>query len=222
MDSQLKERLIGASVLVVLAVIFIPILLDGPNSDRRVSRDVDLPPAGDRKTVRIDLNKPDAGSRQASSGSDAEPATAAGKTGVATSEPAEVDLAANLTTEAPAESAAENQVPTAESSGQPAVTTSSKSSPPAQQPAVVTPAPQRPDGAWTVQVGSFGQAENAESLVKRLNGLGYEAFVSRFDDGSRVHYRVRVGGYADRDAAASKAEDVRQRTGEPARPAKND
>ncbi len=44
MDQQLKERLVGAAVLALLAVLFVPMILDGPD-DAPTTRDIPLPPA---------------------------------------------------------------------------------------------------------------------------------------------------------------------------------
>ena len=58
MDSSLKQRLVGASVLVALAVIFLPMLVKGPAPDSGVS-DVSLSipaePKGDPATRTVDL-----------------------------------------------------------------------------------------------------------------------------------------------------------------------
>src|SRR6056297_1696486 len=54
MDKVLKQRLIGASILIALAVIFVPMLFDGPENDP-VSRElnIELPSApGDRAPIR--------------------------------------------------------------------------------------------------------------------------------------------------------------------------
>src|SRR5690606_41679158 len=61
-DSQLKQRLIGAAVLVALAVIFLPMLVKGPAPDSGVS-DVSLKvpdaPQGDYETRELPLVVPD-------------------------------------------------------------------------------------------------------------------------------------------------------------------
>jgi DedD protein len=75
-----------------------------------------------------------------------------------------------------------------------------------------------PDAPWTVQVGSFSQNDNAEALAAKLRELDYPAYVSRYNDGDRVHYRVRVGGFPSRDAAQNRADAISAKTGEPARP----
>lgn len=58
MDSSLKQRLVGATVLVALAVIFLPMLVKGPAPDSGVS-DVSLEipaePNGDTATDSVDL-----------------------------------------------------------------------------------------------------------------------------------------------------------------------
>jgi cell division septation protein DedD len=58
MDSSLKQRLVGATVLVALAVIFLPMLVKGPAPDSGVS-DVSLSipaePKGDAATKTVDL-----------------------------------------------------------------------------------------------------------------------------------------------------------------------
>lgn len=51
MDAALKQRLIGATVLVALAVIFLPMLVDGPETEREASAEqlsLDLPVRPDR------------------------------------------------------------------------------------------------------------------------------------------------------------------------------
>jgi len=61
MDSTLKQRLIGAVVLVALAVIFLPMLIRGPAPDSGVSNvslDVPATPAGDYETRELPLVAP--------------------------------------------------------------------------------------------------------------------------------------------------------------------
>ncbi|MBY3753952.1 SPOR domain-containing protein [Azospirillum formosense] len=63
-----------------------------------------------------------------------------------------------------------------------------------------------PDGRYTVQVGSFQQADNAEGLVRRLRGLGFNAYALDWTDAEqRSWHVVRVGGYADTAAARQAA-----------------
>lgn len=59
-----------------------------------------------------------------------------------------------------------------------------------------------PQGTHVVQVGSFGSAADAASLRETMIDKGYPAFLAEADLGERgIWYRVRVGPYADSNAA---------------------
>ncbi|HZF97748.1 MAG TPA: sporulation protein, partial [Pseudoxanthomonas sp.] len=63
MDTALKHRLVGAVVLVALAVIFLPMLIKDPAPDSGVSDvplDVPAMPAGDYETRELPLVAPGA------------------------------------------------------------------------------------------------------------------------------------------------------------------
>jgi DedD protein len=53
-------------------------------------------------------------------------------------------------------------------------------------------------GAWAVQVASFARAANAEDFRARLREDGYEAFISTAKSDSQVLSRVAVGPLLDR------------------------
>lgn len=208
MENRLKERLVGATVLVVLAVIFVPMVLDGPGSGR-VERRVELPPQNngaeaERRTVRLDLTRPGAEGQANEPDADV-PATEA----VASNDSVEIDL----TTE------------TAATETKPAAPERTEEKPPVriaarQEPALAKPA--EPEGEWTVQVGSFGKQANADAQVARLKELGFNAYVSRYSDGRHTLYRVRSGGFESREAAAAEAAKIKSKSGQNARPALND
>ncbi len=52
---------------------------------------------------------------------------------------------------------------------------------------------------FTVQVGAFARAHNAEALARRLKRLAYDAYVEPDEAGER--HRVRVGHLGSRDEA---------------------
>jgi cell division septation protein DedD len=54
-------------------------------------------------------------------------------------------------------------------------------------------------GGWTVQLGLFAQAANAERLAHTAQSHGFTVQISRF--GPRQLYRVAVAGIADRASA---------------------
>ena len=192
MDIRLKERLVGAVVLVLAAVLFIPMVLDGPNADRKVTQSVALP---DRdtplKTVQLDLAAPP---------SDVQPDELAARE----AEPA--DRVPQQ--QAPAPASVPESVPEAKQVRQTAVESPARAAATAGSP-------------WTVQAGSFSSQDNAEALAARLRQLGFPSYVSRHSDGATTHYRVRVGGFPSRGAAQAMADDVRAKTGEPAAPTPN-
>jgi len=47
--------------------------------------------------------------------------------------------------------------------------------------------------AWVVQLGSFSKRDNAMRLRDKVRGKGYAAFVEKLATSSKVVYRVRVG-----------------------------
>jgi len=66
-------------------------------------------------------------------------------------------------------------------------------------------APANESGDWAVQVGSFGEEENARRLADRVSTFGYSPKISTFRAGGRVMYRVRVGPHETRAAAEAAA-----------------
>jgi cell division septation protein DedD len=65
------------------------------------------------------------------------------------------------------------------------------------------PQPLGARGAWQVQVGAFGDPDNAERLVTHLRALGYQVEIHEASrsDGGRLH-RVCVGSFGTREEAA--------------------
>lgn len=77
-----------------------------------------------------------------------------------------------------------------------------------------TPAAQAPAGRYTVQVGSFSVTGNADSLVQRLQGNGFQAYTVDWTDSANRSWRaVRVGGYPDAAAAKREAEQLKSKMG---------
>lgn len=187
METAVKERLVGAVVLVGLIVALVPEMLSGP---RRVP-DQDGAADASVRTFTIDLAPaPNAGASSAPAARlEPQTAPAASKTG------AEPENTASK--EVPRPSATTDE-PVERESAPPATT--------AQPPAASQTRPAA-DRGWAVQLGSFASRENAERLAAEVRRGGYRAFVSRFESGRSVRYRVRVGPEAER----AQAEQVAQR-----------
>jgi len=201
MDQGLKERLIGAAVLVALGVWLIPWILDGKkeqveldSSDSALRLPTPEEPLPIRsQTLSLDDSEPLA----------AEPAPApqtpasavAQSVQAPESKPAIEERVVARADLAPAPSAA--QRPTA------APPPKSTASPPA----AATPPVARIDakGDWVVQLGSFGEEDNAKRLAQRVNVYGYKPDVSNHRSSGRAMYRVRVGPYASRAQAEATA-----------------
>ncbi|HEX5421832.1 MAG TPA: SPOR domain-containing protein [Gammaproteobacteria bacterium] len=239
MDQGLKERLIGAAVLVALAVWLIPWLLDGPDKAAEAPETalrLPVPPrkAPQLKTEVIDLETPSAppspAVARASEPGGADAAQAPGGPAQAapaaeTASPAEARFTAP-----PAEAPSKARPAGALSKATPAAAHSTApSASPKQDPGAAAAltsadagasregrAPSSPassgrntdtatHGDWAVQLGSFGDQENAQRLAERVAAYGAQAQISKYKADRRVMYRVRVGPYASRDKAEAAA-----------------
>lgn len=209
MDSALKQRLLGATVLVVLAVIFLPMLLDGGGGGGEQTVPLDLPaqPAEGMRTEVVPLPPP--GSRGAAA---------------AVAPPPEEPIA-TVDADAPARvDAVSGEVVGGGSSG-PAATTAPARPVPAPSPAPA-PRPQasphaspsaqagaatggtaRDGGRYFVSFGTYGQTANAAGLVAQLERAGIAARAESVTVNGAPAMRVRAGPFDDRPAA----EAVRQR-----------
>ena len=64
-----------------------------------------------------------------------------------------------------------------------------------------------PGKGYVIQVMAYPTLAEAEALARRLDGKGYQMFVTVNDDAPRARYRVRVGKFAskrERDAVAAR------------------
>jgi DedD protein len=183
MDSRLKERLIGAAVLVALGVWFIPWVLDGPaQAPEAETFELQLPAAQESapfRTQTIDLTPSDPGDAAIVSRADDEPAAVNG-------------AGDRERTEAPV---AAEPLPTVAKKSPPVT---SSSAPSGVAPAVAS-------GDWVVQLGSFGDSANAQRLASRVGTYGYDARVSDYRAGGRAMHRVRVGPHPSREKAEAVA-----------------
>ena len=181
MDRALKERIIGAAVLVVFVVLVVPVFLDGPpQSGEIVSERVPLPgQAAEEETRTVVLERD-------------------------RDEPVPVPAPV-------AQPETERQRP-AEPTPKPEPEARSEPEP-EPEPAPAKPAAQGPaaadassTGMWAVQLGSFGNQQNAERLAADLRKQGFAAFLSELSTGSGELHRVRIGPQKDRESAEAMAE----------------
>jgi DedD protein len=186
MDRALKERIIGAIVLVLFVVLVVPVFLDGPsNSGEVISEQVPLPGQSGEEQQTIVLNR-----------DRTQPVPAASSNKPAAVEP-EPTPQQQPKAEAPASTAPAPQA-----------AVEKKPEPAQEKPAVVAavvPEPSSSTGMWAVQLGSFGNKENADQLAADLKKLGFAAFRSQLHTNSGELFRVRVGPQKDRESAEAVA-----------------
>ena len=185
MERALKERIIGAAILVLFVVLVVPIFLDGPpDATEMVSERVLLPGQEDQKTqtVVLERNRTDPvpiASSTAQAGDGDEPQAAPPK-----KSPSEASSVA-----------VEKKTETA-----PKVVAATPKAQPAKPPPTVSTT-----GMWAVQLGSFSNKENAEKLAADLRKQGYAAFLSQLATDTGPLHRVRIGPQKNRESAEAMA-----------------
>lgn len=183
METPLKQRLVGATVLVALGVIFIPMLLEGGKDDARLTVSMEIPPQPRLEFEDRLETPPEAVSE-------------------VTPQPFEEAIAPVKQQISPASAKAE---------AKPGVSSNSPSNKPAVGSAPAREKPESPEtvkdtaghsgGQWVVQAGSFSRETNALILRDQLKTKGFTAFVENASTGAGPVYRVRIGPVKDRETA---------------------
>ncbi len=199
MDTALRNRLTGAVILVLLAVLLLPELLTGAGGTAtRTPSTAGATPEGGAplQTLQIDLS-----------------GTARGPAGSAPPPPEVMDGQAEGLDVDPAAPPPVVRLPVPE-----AITTAPPTAAPpaAVPPAAVPPAAAPPTAApptavsvdatatrFYVQVGTFATRERAVIAQKDLARRGFKVTINETTSGARRLHRVRVGPVADRAAAVA-------------------
>lgn len=191
MERALKERIVGAVILVALAVLVVPVFLDGPpESGEVVSERVPLPGQSDQETQTVVLARdrdepvpvpPKPAPREDAAATAEKPAAETEPAAIESGNAADPVVEATPASAAAGGGSAEPRTETPEDSGESAT------------------------GMWAVQLGSFSNQENAERLAADLRKENYAAFLSGLATSSGELHRVRVGPLADREAAEAMA-----------------
>ncbi len=177
MEKTLKERIVGAIVLVAVVVLVVPVFLDGPPSEGEIiSERVPLPGQSEQKiqTVVLDRDRDEPVPAPSSNS-----ARQSARPVAATTTPAPQPLA-------------QQQEPEVKPAPE------RKSAKPVQAAGSAT-------GMWAVQLGSFTNQQSAERLAAELRKQGFGAFLSQFSTASGQMHRVRIGPQKDREAAEAMA-----------------
>ena len=181
MDRRVKERLIGASILVAIIVLIVPELLSGPKPA--------APPAS-----RLSAAAAAADSHRVIEASLSEPLAGASPPGAVADPSVAVSPALAPASVLPA------TTPAAPPSSPPS-TALTRASAPAPVETSSAPPISASRAAWAVQLGSFASRDNAENLQRQLKMQGFSVHILAGGSGPAARYRVRVGPLADRESA---------------------
>ena len=180
LDSAYKQRMVGALVLVALAVIFLPMLFSRQDEQRQVV--VEAPAAPQAPVVpQVQV----------------EPVVVPEPQALPEEEPVPTDeeVAAQAAPSTPVQPSVPVVKPT------PAPVVAAKPAAPAPAPKPVAPqpaAPGKPDVgqsridpnglpiSWSIQLASLANRESAEALQKKLRAQGYNAYIRSADGKNRV------------------------------------
>lgn len=185
--SQLRQRLIGALVLVALAAIIVPFFLGDQDG---------MPPGQVAEIPAAPEQIPGADIPIAEEGVGAESVPA---------EEVTADTVLDSATPASTPLPAPNMALAPKTETAPAISDTAER-PVKMTTPVATASPPGPT-AWVVQLGSFSSEQNAWALRDKLRNKGYHAFVERISEGDKMVIRVRIGP----ELVRAKAEAVQQK-----------
>lgn len=170
MDKSNKQRLVGAVVLIALGLIFIPTILDFSQDEPNPLASREMPEAPD--VMKMEVLPLEIWSERIDPKIDDSHRIVETPVAAVESGPVEDSI--------PAVEVKEPSTP------EPVVTA---------VPEKIESKPVIPGAAmaWVVQVGSFGDEPKAFALRDRLRAAGHATFIERFQAGSGVTYRVKVG-----------------------------
>lgn len=197
METTLKQRLIGTAVIIALAVIFVPMILDGSGQQESASINLEAPPKP-KFTFESDLPDPkqleklppiqkddDKDIKQVSKQEEVSPETKS------ETKP-ETKLEAKSDTKSEADKKPAPVIVEATANH-------------------IEPKPSL--SAWAVQVAAFGEKDKALALQEKLISGNYSAFTEKSTSGSKVLYRVKVGPELERENAESLRDKIKQEHG---------
>src|SRR5690625_3625683 len=207
----MRERLIGAAVLVIIAVILIPWLVSHSHHPREQVRTLPVPNIESTAAPAVLTLPPVPGSRLAVARADDAPVND-NDTGKQTKTVAPATTAPLVTGHDEQQTRQEDSA-TSAPAATPIKQAKKVSKHPASTKSVSMPAARStPEnkiadiqkGDWYLQVASFSSLKNANSMVEKLEQAGFSATIAAHEAKGKTWHRVRVGPYPDK-ATAQKA-----------------
>jgi DedD protein len=200
-DFNPKHRIVGAIVLVSLAIIFFPMILDQGQGDGDANSAVVEDPARDKR-IFVSKVTPVAPAKD-------ESATASSGQAVAPdSKPAATLKAAPAAKKAT--SAKSNKAPVKKEVKQPSKPRVVKKQVASRAPSAKTTSSNR----WVVRIGLFSRPENVTKIMKVLRDKGFKPKSGKVDSSAGVLTRVWVGPFQSKQEAAKVRRRIRKQTGE--------
>lgn len=201
MDIQLKKRIIGASVLVILAATFLPMLIEEPDYSARGLHFQDIPETPPLAPQHeAPLKSLEEGLKQTQWEQPVEPARIR--------EPALAPApGARPATKPPVAEIA--RPPAAKTPPPPPTVEMAKIPPPKPLKPITAAAPPEPTAereSWVIQLGSFSVQDNAQKLTDQLKAKGLPGYTEAIDMQGKKVFRVRVGPEANRSRLEKIAE----------------
>ena len=193
MDKALKQRMVGASVLIALAVIILPMLLGGrPEGDSQQSRKIELP--AQPPELSFETRRYPIGEQGLEQQAKKDPSTP--EDTVRQLPPPKVPASKVDKPDAVNSTVGKSGID--EQASMPVVTSNAP-----------VPLENSPDtGRFVVQVASFGALDNANKLSATLRSNGYSVIRYSVKSEVGVLHRVRVGPYASEAEANRTASDL--------------
>lgn len=198
----LKQRIIGALVLVSLAVIFVPMVFDEPHSER-TSTSINIPeepPFPEVESPASDITPPASYQKN--------PTVNTGSVNrdyriLENDESAAQPVPDSRIKAVPEVAAPEKTEPAPPVSPQEKPTVSAQKEPPKQAETVNAEYTRSLEGAWVVQLGSFGNGDNARRLRDKVRDKGYSSHLQEVVRGDSTLTRVFSGPFAEKAEAES-------------------
>ncbi len=212
---ELKHRIVGALILIILSVVVVPMILSGPkpaanlpvtdaaakNPDTKVFISKITPIGGATPVLKRESER-SPGVTQTAPKPATQPKSA--PTPKPTGKTATAKLVAKATKQTP-ESVVEK--------------TDRQNTKPVDQRTATTESITKPytksiERGWIVRIGTFSEPENATRIMSSLKALGFEPSSERVKTGRGVFTRVWVGPYAQRVEAGRARSRIQRSTGE--------
>ena len=179
METTLKQRLIGAAVIIALAVIFVPMILDGSGREQSVALNMEVPP---EPTFTFESDLPDEKQLDELPAIDQTDAIAEDQSSIEAATMSEEEKTDPPLVEKQAK--VQTKVPTIPVE---ATETHVKTNPALS--------------AWAVQVAAFGEKDKALALQEKLLASNLSAFTEQSGNAGKTIYRVKVGPELQRENA---------------------